>query len=276
MPNLAHALRYASKGKPVFPCHIKKTPLTENGFKDATTETNQIKNWWLEHPEASIGMPTGKKSGVWVLDVDLPDGVSSLAQLEQDNEKLPETLAQKTGSGGFQYFFSYPGTKIKNSAGKIGKDIDVRGDGGYVILPPSHHPSGNDYEWLSSLQPVSAPQWLLSMVSGPLKKQKGRIYDTENTPYGQRALADELAAVSMSCEGSRNDQLNRSAFNLGQLVAGGELNLGTVRAALQSAAIGVGLKEIESEKTISSGLDAGMQEPRYPTDNNGHNGHNLS
>jgi len=147
-PKLQAALAYAAKGKPVFPCGINKKPLTAHGFKDATTDPAQIREWWEKWPDASIGMPTGKASGLWVLDVDLPDGPASLEALEAKHGKLPPTLTQKTGGGGSQFFFVLPeGRTVKNSAGKIGMGLDIRGEGGYVILPPSDHESGGRYEW---------------------------------------------------------------------------------------------------------------------------------
>jgi hypothetical protein len=275
--NLTHALRYASKGKPVFPCRVDKTPLTTRGFKDATMDSDKITAWWSKHPDSSIGMPTGEKSSLWVLDVDMPDGEEAIGRLVAEYGPLPETLKQRTGGGGFQYFFTYAKDfKIKNSAGKIAKDVDVRGDGGYVILPPSGHPSGNQYEWLSLSKPVPAPTWLLSMVCPTEERPPVRNHSSGNTPYGQRALAGEITAVAMAVEGTRNDQLNRSAFNLGQLIAGGQLDMGTVKAALRGAALGTGLKDSESEKTIESGITSGMQSPRYPddfSDFNGQSGH---
>ena len=281
--NLLEALRYAAKNKPVFPCKIDKSPLTERGFKDATTDIDQIKSWWEEHPAASIGMPTGPTTGVWVMDIDLPDGEQSLDDLVKLHGEIPSTLVQKTGSGGRQYFFQWPqnGTQIKNSASKIAKDIDIRGAGGYVIVPPSGHPSGNRYKWISSHSLAPAPPWLLDLVATSSQPPRVSPLFTGITSYGQRALADELLAVAIAHEGSRNDQLNKSAFNLGQLVAGGHLDIGSVEAALRTAAIGAGLKESESQKTISSGLKSGMQYPRGPHDNpddfscfNGQNGQN--
>lgn len=144
-----HALAYAAHGWPVFPCSTDKRPLVKNGFKVATTDEKQVRDWWGRWPEASIGMPTGFLSGVWVLDLDLPDGPGAMKQLEAAHGALPGTLSQQTGGGGFQLFFRWdPAHPIRNSAGQIGSGIDVRGEGGYVILPPSGHPSGGRYVWL--------------------------------------------------------------------------------------------------------------------------------
>ncbi len=266
LDNTSAALKYAEKGKPIFPCNREKQPITSNGFKAATTDQSVIKGWWGDTPEASIGMATGKVSNLWVLDIDLPDGSDSLAKLERTHGDLPDTLIQETGSGGCQLFFEWPGngTEIRNSASKIGVNLDVRGNGGYVILPPSPHPSGKKYQWIKSIEPAPAPSWLVDLVKqapqkDPIKKSRG-----SNNAYGQKALANEIVALSCAGNGERNDQLNRSAYSLGQLIAGGQLDISSVENSLKGAASGLGLKTSEIEKTIASGIRSGMDEPRYP------------
>ena len=256
------ALDYASRGWKVFPCGIDKKPLTHDGFKSATTDPEKIKKWWTKHPDASIGAPTGH--GFFVLDIDLPDGQTTLDALEEANSPLPPTLEQKTGSGGRHLFFSVD-TEIRNSAGKLGKNIDIRGDGGYVILPPSSHESGNSYEWINKAPMVAAPQWLLDMLTKkapPVTPPVTVTVPVRSGNYGQQALDNEIAALRGTGKGSRNERLNTSAFSLGQLVAGGELDRGLVEGELRSAALSTGLTIQEAEKTIRSGLDAGMQDPR--------------
>ena len=165
-PSLAAAaLDYAAKGLPVFPCSLDKKPLTPSGFKDATTDPEQVLQWWTQHPGASIGMPTGADTGCFVLDVDLPDGPATLERLERENGPLPATLEQRTGSGGRHLFFTHPGWTIRNSARKLGTGLDTRGDGGYIIAPPSPHPSGNQYEWITDHPIAEAPAWLLEKLT---------------------------------------------------------------------------------------------------------------
>jgi len=94
------AIKYAQRGLPVFPCGLDKRPLVSHGVKQATTDETQIHRWWTANPEASIGLPTGTPSGMWVLDVDEPGGSESLMALEKENEPLPDTLMQITGGGG--------------------------------------------------------------------------------------------------------------------------------------------------------------------------------
>lgn len=145
---LEAALIYARHGVPVFPCRPNKAPYTSTGHKAATTDETTIIDWWTRWPDALIGMPTGWASGVWGLDVDLPDGPASLEAIEAQIGPLPKTLVQITGSGGRHLFFKMEaGVEVKNSARKLGPGLDVRGVGGYVIVAPSMHQSGKRYKW---------------------------------------------------------------------------------------------------------------------------------
>jgi putative DNA primase/helicase len=156
---LEAALELAGRGTPVFPCRSKdqgqrkaKEPLIAGGFKNATTDPEQIREWWSKWPDAFIGMPTGEASGFWVLDIDVKreDGLATLAQLEAEHGKLPDTLTATTMNGGqHRYFRMSPGTTIQSRAG-IAPGIDVRGNGGYVIVPPSP-----GYQWWDSETPIA-------------------------------------------------------------------------------------------------------------------------
>jgi Bifunctional DNA primase/polymerase, N-terminal len=159
------ALSYAKRGIPVFPCEPGgKRPLTYNGFWEATTNLNRVKAWWGRWPDANVGVPTGKGSGLLVLDVDPRDGgPESLATLERENGPLPETARARTGGGGVHVFFRYPAEKeVRNSAGWLGPGLDVRGEGGYVLVPPSR--TQGPYEWIDRSRPVEAA-WLIERLS---------------------------------------------------------------------------------------------------------------
>ncbi len=158
------ALAYARRGLPVFPCEAGgKRPLTYNGFWDATTEAHHIRAWWSRWPAANVGVPTGGHSGLLVLDVDpRAGGFESLALLERKNGPLPETARARTGGGGVHVFFRYPaGETVRNSAGTLGVGLDVRGEGGYVVVPPSRTRSA--YEWIDR-SPPAEPSWLLARL----------------------------------------------------------------------------------------------------------------
>lgn len=168
------ALAYASHHQwHVFPCFQDKTPRTPHGFKDATRDTAIITAWWERWPDASIGIATGEVSGIFVLDVDpAHGGADTLRALEATHQEIPNTPQVLTGGGGAHCYLAYPGFAVTNSAGKLGEGLDVRCDGGYVIAPPSSHPSGGAYAWEilhdpedTPLAPV--PPWLLGMLAAP-------------------------------------------------------------------------------------------------------------
>ena len=158
------ALGYSRRGIPVFPCEPGgKRPLTYNGFWDATTDAPRLSAWWRRWPDANVGVPTGEQSGLLVLDVDPgAGGPDSLALLESLYGPLPQTAKARTGGGGIHYFFRYPADEtVRNSAGKLGPGLDVRGEGGYVVVPPSR--TQNAYEWLDKA-PLAEAAWLLQCL----------------------------------------------------------------------------------------------------------------
>jgi len=181
---LEAALAYAARGWSVFPVHSTvngkctcgnlacdrpgKHPRTKHGLKEATTDPERITRWWATWPNANIGVCTGSISGFVVLDVDGQEGQASLDAFQEKHGQLPDTVEVQTGKG-FHLYFSHPGLHISNSSGKVGKGLDVRGDDGYIIAPPSHHQSGKQYQWVLASHPddldiAAMPAWLLSMV----------------------------------------------------------------------------------------------------------------
>ncbi len=152
MTMLDAALRYAERGWPVFPLAAgSKLPRKgSRGFLDATTDESVIREWWRVAPHCNVGMATGTASGVFVLDIDGEPGAAWIMEQQERGNVLPETLCQRTGGrGNRQYFFNMPaGVLIKSSAGEIAEGVDVRADGGYVVLPPSKITGGGPYGWL--------------------------------------------------------------------------------------------------------------------------------
>lgn len=152
-----------------YPCESAgKHPRTLNGVDASDNATmEQIEKWWTEWPEANIGCATGKRNGFFVLDIDPRDGGDlSLDLLIQKNGPLPDTRWHITGGKGFHYFFKIPdGISINNSASSIAPGIDIKGDGGYIILPPSRHSSGGRYDMNGGDVPIADPPgWLLSLI----------------------------------------------------------------------------------------------------------------
>jgi hypothetical protein len=150
-PLCKFAENYARTGWSIFPLRPRdKRPLTTHGLDDATTNLDTIRRWWTKTPDANIGLNCGK-SGLVVVDLDKRaehDGLAEWATLTGKHHLNPHTSTSLTGGGGQHLLFKVPpGVEIKNSAGKLAPGIDVRGEGGYIVLPPSIHPSGKPYAW---------------------------------------------------------------------------------------------------------------------------------
>jgi bifunctional DNA primase/polymerase-like protein len=261
---ISAALEYAQRF-PVFPCSpLDKKPLTPNGFKDATKDEAQIRAWWQRWPNAMIGVPTGPRSDLWLVDLDVDptkkiDGKATLEQLIAQHGPIPPTLTSITPRGGGHLFFAWDGSvDIRNSAGKIGPGIDVRGNGGYAILPPSRSANGGQYCWDASPDKalaVPAPAWLVALAKAK-----------KISAYAKAALDGECKKVALAQPGTRNSTLNEAAFNLGQLIGGGALEEQEVRDRLFEAAETCRLVADDGAQaawaTIDSGIAAGTQQPR--------------
>jgi putative DNA primase/helicase len=278
---LEAALYYASRGTPVFPVNFAdKHPLTEHGLKDAVTDANQIRTWWRLWPYAMIGIPAGPRSGLWVLDVDVDPskgihGHETIARLAAEVcHPLPSTLTSITPRGGRHHLFRWNGVSIRNSTAKIGPGIDVRGDGGYFIAPPSVRSDGAAYRWEDEARHVvEASAWLIELaLKASANGTARRAVDLNDlnragSSSSTRDHAWVLAALQRECRGlSSNDALNIAAFNLGQIVGGGGLSKQEVVSALLAGAEDCGLIADYGEPsviaTINSGLRAGMKYPR--------------
>ena len=192
-----------------------KHPLICNGVRGATKDPRVIKQWFTRWPFANIGIATGEDSGFFVLDIDGEIGGDSLRELEAEHGKLPDTVEQITGGGGRHLLFRYPrGRQILNKVG-LCDHVDIRSTGGYIVIPPSLHVSGNSYEWEMSSRPLEvkvsdAPAWLLQLV---VSQRKPPAQD-EDWP----GLIGEIP------QGKRNQTLARYAGRLiGRGITGKEV-----------------------------------------------------
>ena len=133
-----------------------KHPCTPHGVHDASRDPETIRRWWTEWPEANIGIATGAKSDILVIDVDPRNGgVKTLKALEATHGSLRDTTTAKTGGGGRHFIFAYPGFQVRKNA--LGSGIDVLSEGQYIIVPPSTHISGGFYSWLVGRNPGQKP-----------------------------------------------------------------------------------------------------------------------
>lgn len=160
------ALEYAARGWRVVPIlEGQKRPAINQWTKKATTDSDFLQAWWRSHPTHGIGIATGSGSGFFVVDVDGPTGYETLARLEATHGELPHTYMVNTGSGGRHYYFQCPRFEVRNDASKrLGPGLDIRGDGGQVVAPPTIHPCGQPYVHTQGDDPVPAPDWLLQLL----------------------------------------------------------------------------------------------------------------
>jgi hypothetical protein len=275
MSMLDAALAYIARGVPVFPCSARsKQPCLSKkeggkGYKDATTDETTIRAWWARWPNAMIGMPTGEITGVVVFDVDVKDGVNGYAALLAAG--LPQNTAQvATPSGGLHLYYRAPaGTKIKSATGgalekQFGPGLDTRGEGGFVIVPPSVSADGKTYRWNNDFKiadRLPVPEHLLKFITkGGKQPAKGNGHSGEPLTG---SLTEAVKKIAEASSGHRHGELNKQAFLIGQLVAAGRIDEDQARAALIEAGLAAmgATRAGEIESTVADGLTAGKANP---------------
>lgn len=265
----SEARSYQDRGWAVFPLKPRdKVPATRHGVKDATLD--RAVKWWHDDPDApvcNIGIATGTPSGLYVIDLDGARGIASWEALELVYGDAPTRMAT-TGRGLHLYYALPAGVTLGNTAGKIGEGIDSRGTGGYVLAPPSVHPNGSVYEWVTDVDPAPLPEWIARKLKGgtgplPSMRPVAPAYRAvHNDDAAIRVLQDEAAQVARTPEGQRNHALFTAALKMGGLVGGGDLIAVDVIATLLHAGQAAGLSEAECNRTIQSGMRLGAQQPR--------------
>lgn len=282
---LQAAVSYAERGWKVFPLMpgTKRPYPGSAGFEDASSDPDTVRDWWVLNPEANIGLATGAASGVYVVDVDegfRKDGSAKVGEttweaLEAQYGDVPATLSAMTPNMGRHLFFRHPedSGRMGNTAGKLGPDVDTRGDGGYVLLAPSVV-DDVPYRWLLEVDPAPLPTWVVSgVVKSGTAEVEARVTwerdDTEVSKYVLGVVDAEVAALAEAPEGTRNDHLNRAAFALGTLGGVGALDEEFARAALAEAATANGHLSYADGmgtflRTFASGWNSGVASPRTP------------
>lgn len=284
-PLLAAARAFAEAGYPVCPfgAYGQKIPFTKHGIKDASTDPAQIREWWKDHPKASIALAPGKKAGFFVLDVDRPkkpgdaDGVDTLRELEEKYGELPKTAWERTPSGGFHFFFKYV-DGLSSAAGYIGPKLDIRTEGDAIIVSPSvsnlgKYTAGKPLEeFIADLKNVAdAPAWFIEKArkaaeaektkAPKAKKTKAQPLKNGGTPGALKELAEAAAELEAACEGERNDTLNTVGFLMGQRIGSGHLERQYVFDTLIAPTAHWG-EDRKSADTLSRALDAGIQKAK--------------
>ena len=189
------ALHYAEKGLAVFPLACRdKVPAVVGGCKVATTEKTTIERWWDKNPQYNIGIATGNKSsGLVVIDLDVDknkgiDGYDVLRDWQNKHGKLPETWQSITGRGGYHYF--YKDAIVHSNRVGLYEGVDIRGEGGYIVAPPSVHPNGNIYEWEQGPEEYEIAQ-VDNIVNDFLKGEKQRRDSEHKTNFKVPELIPE-------------------------------------------------------------------------------------
>jgi Bifunctional DNA primase/polymerase, N-terminal len=283
---------YAACGYPVVPMHAAgpggcscpagsgcpeagKHPRLAAWPRLAATDPAAVRGWWGRWPDANLGLATGRRFDV--LDLDGPEGVEALrAVLQRDPLEHPGPVARSGGGWHLLYAPTGLGNRVRLLPG-----VDWRGRGGLIVAAPSRHASGGRYRWLRPLttELPEVPEGLRRLLAPPpaarttlppalqvVGSDGGRV-----GRYARAALQREAARVRAAPPGSCNDTLNRAAFNLGQLVAGGLLDPEQVRAVLLAAALaapatGHADRQRKATATIASGLRGGAAKPRHRRD----------
>lgn len=241
---LQHALNYSEKlGWAVLPCHYMvnvdecscgeqrkadgtfncsagKHPVTTHGLNDATKDKKQIKKWWSDNPDYNIGVRTGEESNLFVVDVDLKnDGLENIKKVCQKHGSLGLSVRAKTGSGGKHILYSYPkdGMKRGNSSGSFPEGIDIRGEGGYIVVSPSNHESGKQYKWENDYNPwdvelEDAPDWVLNLVDAKPSNGVGSSVVPQVIKDGSRNNTIYLLGCSLRAKGLGVDAI-KAALN---------------------------------------------------------------
>jgi putative DNA primase/helicase len=306
------ALAYAARGWPVFPCSpVTKAPLTPKetikGAKDgglylATTDEAQIRGWWKRWPKAMIGVRTGAATGGFVVDLD-PDNSGAAADdmraaLADWCGGMKPSAVARTRSGGLHLWFALPADVVIGNRGDLFKStkdvpdapeclrggVDVRADGGYVIVPPSVMETGQFYAWevepLAVMQPP--PQRLTDVIARagefewkqpePSAKPAQSIsqramagsasaepQEAARRKYAAKALEKAAGEVRNAGKGGRNNNLQRAAFLMGGMVAAGYLSETLARSELLAAAQANGLAAEDGEAKILDQINRAME-----------------
>lgn len=174
-----------------------KHPVPINGLKAATKDEDAIRRLFSSSRPYNIGIATGPISNIFVVDVDGAEGEESIADLQSANSPLPKTLTSLTGRGR-HLIFRHPGIKIKTRSSKLGNKLDIRGDGGYIVAPPSNHKSGAVYQWSETqgYEIADAPEWLIKLVMAEVAPDTAPIPTTPtDNEWSNEDVEDMLSFI---------------------------------------------------------------------------------
>lgn len=272
-----HAAAYTARGWRVFALSATKTPLpncapcrahhttpdqleacsclTCHGFYAATTDMDRVDAMFMANPTRMLAIRTGHPSGIIVVDVDGDEGQQHAERLAAEG-LLPPTLTARTGSGGTHLVYQHPGGRVPNSASKLAPHVDVRGDGGYIVAPPSAHPrTGRRYRWVNWGHPITAPPpELIARLRPPPPQPAPKTAYITPPHHAHRRLAGAINTLLNARVGERNNVLYWASCVAAELAAAGHITTTQAMDALLPAALHTGLPEPEARRTITSAL----------------------
>jgi hypothetical protein len=260
---LDYAREYVARGWSVIPLHpeSKKPAMGWKEYQKRLPTEKELSNWFSGNKSYNIGIVTGQLSNLVVIDFD-----NKKALKEAKTRGLPGGGPIVQTSRGYHCYCEFPKDGIGNQASSQIEGLDIRGEGGCAVAPPSVHSSGNIYKWKRN------PENLLPKLPSWINKNNR----TENTQfiekaitsnYGKAALENELLLLSNATIGNRNNTLNKVAFKLSQLIESGDISHSEVLENLKTTALSIGLKEPEISNTIKSGMNGGLENPRIKAKN---------
>ncbi|WP_406690545.1 bifunctional DNA primase/polymerase [Saccharopolyspora sp. ID03-671] len=280
------ALEAAAVGKHVFPLQPRaKKPAIGDWETTATTDPDQIRAWWRRAPH-NVGIACGP-SGLLVVDLDIAHATSPHAESDpavgtgyaglavlaaEAGERFPDhTYTVATPSGGQHLYFTSPaGVELRCSVGRLGRWIDTRGAGGYVVAAGSVGPHGR-YQVQRDLPIAPLPQWITGLLAPhpATASTELRLPPERAAAYIAAVVRAETDNVARAVTGQRHHVLLKAAGALGRLVGGQEIDYAVAENTLRHAAhthIGRdGFTDAEADTTIRAGLAWGIQRPRHIT-----------
>lgn len=260
-PTLVWATRLVARGVNVIPLRGKRPLRPWRRWRtERQLDLPNPAQYLLEHffGDENLAAITGAVSGFVAYDVDSAAARTMLAEV--CGGALPLTVGSETSANRWHLWFAHPGETVRNRVDVGGVDFDVRGDGGYIVTPPSIHPdTGTPYAWVTSpiemWPPAPIPAPLMKLLQPRVRPAVARP-QTRGSRYATGALDRATAEVRAAPVGQRNDRLNRTAFSIARLVASGDLPARESAYWLVAAAVTAGLPLEEAQQTVASAFGA--------------------
>jgi putative DNA primase/helicase len=271
-------LGYAARGWPVSPWDTRasrKFPFTEHGHLDATTDCAVVEQWWTRWPRAIPAIATGEPSGVVALDIDIRPSGSGFDSLDDLGRAFhPEGPTAHTPQGSCAVLVRWPDYFVKTCSGELAPHLDIRGDGGSLILPPG---PGRFWDPVLGVDTPIAPmpEWMViaqpELSSDPAPSPPRPTRPQPLSRYAEAALDAAVKAITGAPDGQQRDTLNSEIYGIARLVAGGVLPAGLTIESLQWA--GRQLRSFdprrpwrpaELDKIVRGAFADGLVRPRQP------------